>query len=148
MSNEATEPFAVVARNSAGYATDLRAGDHQLRSDEPASSGGTGTGPEPYELLLSALAACTAMTLRMYATRKGWPLEDVVVKLRHSRVWAQDVADAERKTGRIDVIDCAIELHGPLDEEQRNGLLEISTRCPVHRTLTNEIKIRTQLAGS
>lgn len=147
MPNEATQPFDVVARNSAGYATDVRAGSFDLRSDEPVRSGGTGTGPEPYELLLSALGACTAMTLRMYATRKGWPLQDVVVKLRHSRVWAQDCADAESKTGRIDIIDCAIELHGPLNDEQRKGLLEISSRCPIHRTLTNEIKIRTQLAG-
>jgi putative redox protein len=146
MPNEAPDTFSVVARNSAGYATDVRAGSHRLRSDEPASAGGTDTGPEPYELLLAALGACTAMTLRMYATRKGWPLQDVEVKLRHSRVWAQDVADAEHKTGRIDVIDCAIELHGPLDDEQRRRLLEISTHCPVHRTLTNEIKIRTELA--
>jgi putative redox protein len=84
----------------------------------------------------------------MYATRKGWPLADVDVKLRHSRIYAQDCADCERKTGRIDVIECVIALHGPLDDAQRARLLEIAGHCPLHRTLTNEIKIRTQLEGA
>src|SRR4051794_25285790 len=98
MPNSTPDPFAVIAHSSAGYAIDVRAGSYSLRADEPVENGGTGTGPSPYDLLLAALGSCTAMTLRIYAKRKNWPLEDVTVKLRHSRVWAQDCADSERKT--------------------------------------------------
>jgi putative redox protein len=139
--------FAVFAHNAAGgYATDVRARGHLIRADEPVGSGGGDTGPEPYELLLAALGSCTAITLRMYAARKGWPLADVDIKLRHRRIWAEECSDCQRKTGRVDIIECAITLHGPLDETQRQRLLEVAGHCPVHRTLTNEIKIRTQLA--
>jgi putative redox protein len=128
-----------------GLVTEIAAGEHRLLADEPVSAGGSGQGPTPYDYVLAGLGACTAMTLRMYATRKGWPLEGVAVHLRHGKVHAQDCADCETRIGRIDVIERVIELAGPLDAEQRERLLQIAERCPVHRTLSSEIKIRTRL---
>ena len=120
-------------------------GRHTLRADEPASEGGADTGPGPYELLLMALGSCTSMTVRLYAARKQWPLERVVVRLRHQRVHAADCADCEKDGTLFDRIDLAIEFAGPLDEAQRRRLLDIAGRCPVHRTLTSKIDIRTSL---
>lgn len=125
------------------FAVDIEAGGHRMRADEPTSVGGQDTGPGPYDYLLSALGACTAMTLRMYATRKGLPLTGVRVQLQHHRVHARDCEDSERTTGHIDVIERHVEIAGPLDEAQRARLREIADRCPVHRTLENEIKVRT-----
>ena len=122
-------------------------GRHQLIADEPVPSGGTDAGPNPYELLLMSLGACTAMTLRLYARRKQWPLERVVVRLRHTRVHAEDCAECETKSGLVDRIECEIELSGPLDAAQRTRLMEIAAMCPVHRTLTAEINIQSRLAG-
>lgn len=140
------DPNQVIARlGPSGLGTDIEAGSHRLRADEPVGSGGEDSGPSPYDYLLSALGACTAMTMRLYAGRKGWPLTGVEVKLRHSRIHAEDCVDCEHKTGRIDVIDRAIELRGDLDEEQRLRLLQIAEHCPVHRTLAGEVKIRTRL---
>jgi putative redox protein len=140
-----SEKFAVTARiGRTGFATEIEAGGHRLRADEPVAAGGTASGPTPYDYLLAALGACTAITLRMYADRKGWPLEGLVVQLRHSRVHAEDCADCETKTGKVDVIERRIELQGPLDSAQRQALMQIADRCPVHRTLSSEIAIRTQ----
>ena len=125
------------------FAQDIQAGKHRLRADEPESFGGDDTGPTPYDLLLAALGACTAMTLRIYAERKGLPLEDAVVDLRHERIHAADCADCETKEGRIDHIERTIALAGPLDEASRARLLEIADRCPVHRTLQSEVRITT-----
>ena len=124
-----------------GYATDVSLGKHSLRADEPASVGGTDTGPTPYDLLLSALGTCTAITLRMYADRKGWPLAGATVELRHDRVHARDCAECETKTGFVSRISKRITLSGELDDTQRTRLLEIADRCPVHRTLGSEIVI-------
>jgi putative redox protein len=126
----------------------VRAGRHQLLADEPRSVGGADQGPGPYDYLLASLGACTAITLRMYADRKGWPLEGVTVRLRHGRVHAADCADCATKEGRIDQIERVLELLGPLDAEQRARLLEIADRCPVHRTLHGEIRVRTTLRDS
>lgn len=123
--------------------TDIVVGGHALRADKPVVDGGTNTGPDPYGLLLSALGACTAITLRMYADRKGIPLQGVSVRLHHGRIYAEDCTDCESKQGKVDVIDRVIELRGPLDDAQRARLMEIADHCPVHRTLQNEIKIRT-----
>src|SRR5690606_9769274 len=119
-------------------------GRHELFADEPVTMGGGDTGPSPYELLLMSLGACTSMTLRMYAKRKGWPLEGVRVVLRHDRIHAEDCLDCETKTGKIDRIDRAIAMTGPRSDEQRGPLLEIADKCPVHKTLTSEIKIVTR----
>jgi uncharacterized OsmC-like protein/fermentation-respiration switch protein FrsA (DUF1100 family) len=121
-------------------------GPHRLIADEPLAAGGLDSGPDPYGLLLAALGACTAMTVRLYAERKKVPLEHVSVTLAHGKVHAADCADCETREGMIDRIDRAIALEGPLDETQRAKLLEIADKCPVHRTLTSEVEIRTTLA--
>ena len=108
---------------------------HSFVVDEPANDGGDGLGPSPYEMLLGALGSCTAMTLLMYARRKGWDLTECSVHLTHERVHAEDSANAEEGTRRVDVIKRDISLHGHLDEEQKARLLEIAGKCPVHRTL-------------
>ena len=135
----------VVVEGRAGLRQHIRAGAHSLIADEPASLGGTETGPTPYDLLLAALGTCTSMTLRMYANRKKWPLESVEVTLQHRRVHADDCETCESKKGHIDWIDRRIVIRGELDEAQRARLLEIANKCPVHRTLHNEIRVETVL---
>jgi putative redox protein len=135
----------IVRGPSDGLAQAIEVRDHQLSADEPVSMGGTDTGPDPYELLIAALGACTSMTLSMYARRKHWPLESVTVRLRHSVIHAVDCENCETKEGKLDRIERDIELHGPLDDQQRDRLLVIANKCPVHKTLTSEIDIRSQL---
>ena len=140
------EPREVVVHGSArGFAQDVAMGSHRLVADEPTAVGGTDTGPGPYDLLLAALGSCTSMTVGLYARRKQWPLETVRVRLRHSKIHAADCEDCESKVGMIDRIDCDVELVGSLDADQRARLLDIANKCPVHRTLTSEIAIRTRL---
>ena len=136
----------VIVSSEAGLAQEIVSGNHRWRSDEPAPFG-TDTGPAPYDLLLASLGACTSMTLRLYAKRKGWDLQRVIVRLQHSRIHAEDCADCETKEGFLDRIDREIELTGRLDDAQKQSLLEIAERCPVHRTLKSEIDIRTSLAA-
>jgi len=145
----ADEPGVVtVAETREGKFTQaITVGKHRLRADEPASAGGTDTGPSPYDLLLAALGACTAMTVRMYADLKQLPLEKITVRLRHEKVHAQDCAECETREGKIDRIEREIELKGKLDDAQRARLLEIANKCPVHRTLHSEVWIPTRLAG-
>src|SRR5712692_8433539 len=125
----------IVRGSAAGFAQEIQAGPHRLTADEPASVGGTGTGPGPYDLLLAALGACTSMTVAMYARRKGWPLERVTVRLRHSRIYAADCAECETREGMLDRIERDIQFHGTLTAEQHSRLMEIVNKCPVHRTL-------------
>jgi putative redox protein len=120
-------------------------GRHVLPADEPVAAGGMDSGPNPYELLLMALGGCTSMTLRLYADRKSWPLERVVVRLSHAKVHAEDCVECERRPAMIDRIERTIELVGGLDATQRARLLQIAEMCPVHRTLTSKIDIRTVL---
>ena len=135
----------VTETGAGGYTRQIAAGHHRLVADEP-SPVGDDTGPTPYDLVLAGLGACTSMTVRMYADRKRWPLEKVQVTLRHSRIHAKDCADCETTNGYIDQIDCDVELTGDLDDTQRQRLLHIAERCPVHQTLTSEVRITTSLS--
>ncbi len=123
---------------------EITAGAHRFLADEPVAAGGRGSGPTPYDLLLAALGACTSMTIRLYADRKQIPLDRVKVALKHDRIYAADCKDCETKEGMVDHIDRVIALEGNLAPETRQRLLEIADKCPVHRTLTSEIKIRTK----
>src|SRR5262249_22806981 len=129
----------VVTGGAKGFANRINVRKHKLMADEPVEAGGTDQGPGPYDYFVSALGACTSITLRMYADRKEWPLQGVTVRLRHFKIYAEDCAECETKKGRIDRIEREIELAGPLSEEQKARLLEIANKCPVHRTLTSEI---------
>jgi uncharacterized OsmC-like protein/alpha-beta hydrolase superfamily lysophospholipase len=125
------------------FQQEIEAGAHRFFADEPVAVGGADSGPNPYDLLLAALGACTAMTLRLYAERKALALDRVTVKLSHARIHAADCETCESKDGMIDRIERGITLEGALDAEQRARLLEIADKCPVHRTLTSEVDIRT-----
>jgi uncharacterized OsmC-like protein/fermentation-respiration switch protein FrsA (DUF1100 family) len=124
----------------------ISTGPHRLLADEPVAAGGEDTGPGPYDLLLASLGACTSMTMRMYADRKSLPLERVTVTLKHQKIHAEDCAECETKAGMLDQIDRVIAMEGTLDAEQREKLMEIADKCPVHRTLTSEIRILTKTA--
>ena len=139
------ESGRVVTRTAQGLRTEIIASGHSLVADEPESIGGTNTGPTPYDLLAASLGACTSMTLRMYADRKEWPMESAIVRLNHERIHAKDCEDCESDSGMIDRLDREIEVTGPLDEKQRQRLKEIANKCPVHRTLHGEIRVRTSL---
>lgn len=139
-------PEVIVEGSAHGFAQSITVGRHHLPSDEPVEAGGQDSGPSPYALLLAALGSCTSMTVGLYARRKQWPLENVVVRLTHSRVHATDCAECESATALLDQIKVEIQLVGNLTAEQRSRLLEISEKCPVHRTLVNQIKIETKLA--
>ena len=136
----------VVRGGPSGFRQEISIGQRRLLADEPVEAGGTGAGPSPYDLLLAALGACTSITLRMYADRKQWPLQGVTVELRHFKIHAEDCSDCETKEGRIDRIERKIYLEGNLTGEQRERLLEIANRCPVHRTLQSEVSIQTSLS--
>lgn len=142
--SDAPEPLMVSADKSR-FRTNITVNGHTLVADEPQELGGTDQGPTPYDLLLASLGSCTAITLRMYADRKNWPLENIDIALTHSKEHAQDSEECETKTGQIDHITREIDLTGSLDKEQRARLLEIADRCPVHRTLHNKIVVKTEI---
>ena len=145
MHAEELEGVVIVRGAATGFAQEITAGPHQFISDEPTSAGGTDSGPTPYDLLLAGIGSCTSMTIAMYARRKQWALERVTVRLRHSRVHAEDCAACETRTAKLTLIERDIELEGVLDEKQRARLLAIADRCPVHQTLTSQMHIKTTL---
>lgn len=142
---EQVEPGVVNVESQSGLLQSIRAGRHNFDADEPESAGGGDAGPTPYDLLLAALGACTSMTLRLYAKRKGWPLEGVWVELRHGRIHADDCESCESENGMIDRIELQVDVSGPLSDEQLARLQEIAGKCPVHRTLQNEKQIDVRL---
>ncbi len=127
------------------YATEIMAAGHSLVADEPAAMGGANLGPAPFGFLMAGLGACKAMTLRMYSDRKQWPLDAVTIKLNHQKIDAADCESCRTKEGQLDRFDCEIDLSGPLDEQQKQRLLQIADRCPVHRTLHSEIIVKSKL---
>jgi putative redox protein len=142
------EPRKVVVSETRAtkFQQQIVVGPHRLIADEPLSAGGADTGPGPYDLLLSALGACTAMTMRLYADRKALPMARVTVTLNHGKIYAKDCEECETKEGMLDQIERVIAIEGTLDAEQRGKLMEIADKCPVHRTLTSEIRIVTTAA--
>ena len=142
------EPRMVVVRETRNskFQQSVSMGPHHMLADEPVAAGGEDSGPGPYDFVLAGLGACTSMTLRLYADRKSLPLERTTVTLKHSRIHALDCAECETKAGMLDQIDLVIAMEGDLDAEQRQRLLEIADKCPVHRTLTSEVHIVTRAA--
>src|SRR5690606_7159107 len=146
LDTEVVPGSVVVTERKGKLARCIYTAGHSLHADEPASLGGGDEGPNPYELLLAALGACTSITVRMYAARKGLPLEDIRVELSHSRIHARDCEECETKEGFVDRIDKRITLKGDLTDAEKARLLEIADRCPVQRMLTNAIIVRSALA--
>jgi uncharacterized OsmC-like protein/pimeloyl-ACP methyl ester carboxylesterase len=145
-SGEAPRRVVVRETRNSKFQQTVMIGPHQMLADEPVAAGGEDSGPGPYDILLAALGACKSMTMRLYADRKALPLERATVTLNHSKIHAEDCAECETKEGLLDQIDVAIGLEGALDAEQRKRILEIADKCPVHRTLTSEIRIVTRPA--
>jgi uncharacterized OsmC-like protein len=143
----APDGVLVTESDARPYGQRIVAGGHELLADEPGEIGGADTGPTPYDLLLAGLGACTSMTVRMYADRKGWPLRQVSVRLRHQRIHAKDCAVCETEIGFLDHIEREVRLDGDLTSEQRARLIAIAERCPVHRSLNSEVIITTEPAA-
>ncbi|MFB6305784.1 MAG: OsmC family protein [Flavobacteriales bacterium] len=125
-----------------GFTSDILAKGHRLTADEPENVGGANAGPDPYTLLMSSLGSCTSMTIKMYADRKKWPLNEVKVHLEHEKVHVEDCENCNEKD-KIDSFKRYIELEGDLDEEQRKKLVAIANKCPVHRTLHSDVRVET-----
>ena len=134
----------VTGRLAYKYQVFMSDGRHSIVADEPLNIS-TDLGPGPYELLCASLAACKAMTVRMYAERKGWPLDGMDITVSHEKVKASQCDECESTKGFVDIFDCDMTFHGDLDAAQHDRLKEISTRCPVHRSLLNETVIRSNL---
>ena len=135
----------VVKTEKDSYTTEIKAGNHHFLADEPEDAGGNDLGPTPYDLLSSSLGACTSMTLHMYAKRKGWDLQEVKVHVEHNKDHAQDCATCEKSSAKIDHFIRKIEMIGDLDDNQKQRLMEITDKCPVHRTLHSDVKVITKL---
>ena len=142
---EKDENQVITRIGKSGYVTEIMAAGHGLVADEPVSLGGTDKGPAPFDFLMAGLGTCKAMTLRMYSDRKQWPLEGVTVKLNHKKIDAADCETCQTKEGQLDQFDCEIDLSGELDDQQKQRLLQIADRCPVHRTLHSEIIVKSKL---
>ena len=137
--------IGLITEQNKNFTRKIYTEDHQLLADEPLSVGGSNLGPNPYELLLAALGACTSMTMRMYATRKDLDLKNIEVTMKHDQIHAEDCTDCDSRTGLVDKIEKTIRLEGNLTDAERQRLLEIADMCPVHKTLHNEMQVKTQL---
>jgi putative redox protein len=135
-------PDVVVHGSARNFRQEIAVDKHSLVADEPVSAGGGDAGPDPYDYLLTSLGTCTSMTIGLYARRKQIPLENITVSLWHSRIYARDCEECDMKEGMLDRIEVEVELTGALTKEQHAKLLEVASKCPVHRTLTSEINIR------
>jgi len=144
--DEAPRQVLVRETRNGKFQQTVTVGPHQLLADEPVTAGGDDTGLGPYDFLLAGLGACTSMTMRLYADRKSLPLERTTVTLKHSKIHAEDCAECETKAGMLDQIERVIAMEGPLDADQRKKLMEIADKCPVHRTLTSEVRILSRAA--
>lgn len=142
--NLETDHQVAVSLGNTGYTTEMVAGKHLLIADEPEAMGGNNEGPAPHDFLLAGLGACTAMTLRMYADRKEWDLQKVVVHLNHRKDFKES-ENGEKSSQKVSYITRVIDLHGDLDEKQRNRMLEIANKCPVHRTITESPVVQSML---
>ncbi|QPF89729.1 bifunctional alpha/beta hydrolase/OsmC family protein [Bradyrhizobium commune] len=146
-SSEAPRRVIVQETRKSKFNQIISVGPHRLVADEPVAAGGEDAGPGPYDFLLAGLGACTSMTMRLYADRKSLPLDRVTVTLKHSKIYARDCEECETKEGMLDQIERDIAMEGALDADQRKRLMEIADKCPVHRTLTSEIRIVTKAVG-
>ena len=140
-----TDKQVVAKLGNKGFTTEIMAGKHGLVADEPENVGGNDFGPTPYELLSAGLGACTAITLRMYADRKEWDLQEVKVHLEHQKLHSEDCKECETTTGKIDHFVRVIEFEGNLNKEQKSRMLGIAEKCPVHKTLHSEVVVHTKL---
>jgi len=131
----------ITAKLTSGMAVILSNGRHEWKGDEPLDAGGTDTGPNPYELLLGSLAACTCVTLAWYCRNKGWPLESVSTSYDFSRIHADDCEDCDiPDRGFFEQITSNVYIEGDFDEAQRKRLAQIAQRCPVHKTLAHGVQ--------
>jgi len=131
----------VIVRSANGFRNDIEAGQHRLVADEPVEAGGTGSGVTPYDLLASALGACTSMTIHVVAQREKIPVESLEIQVTSDRMYAKDCADCTSKDGYIHRFTVAIKVEGPLSPAQRERILTVAGRCPVAKTLTSEIRV-------
>lgn len=136
------EPHVIVHGTGHNFVQEISAGDHQFRADEPTSFGGTDVAPDPYDYLMASLGACTSMMVGLQARKRKWPLQDINVSLRHSKIHAKDCEECLTEDGMIDRIELGVELTGPLSAQQRNELMKTAATCPIHRALNGEINVR------
>ena len=144
--DQAPRQVVVQETRNSKFQQTVTVGPHKMLADEPVAAGGEDTGPGPYDFLLAGLGACTSMTMRLYADRKTLPMERVTVTLKHGKIHASDCEECETREGMLDQIERVIKIEGALDADQRKRLMEIADKCPVHRTLTSEIRIVTKAA--
>ena len=137
-----SDPHVIVRGSGRSFLQEISSGSFRFQADEPVEVGGSGVAPDPYDYLMASLGACTSMMVGLQARKKNWPLEKIVVSLRHSRIHARDCEECLTKNGMVDRIDVGIELTGPLTSEQRAELMEVAASCPIHRALTHEINVR------
>lgn len=143
-----TKEQIVVQIGATGFTTEIKAGNHSFRADEPVAVGGDDYGPSPYDLLLASLGSCTAMTLRMYADRKKWDIKNITIHMNHKKTYQEDCQNCQETTSKVDLIERHITIEGVINEEQKDRLLAIADKCPVHRTLHSNIQVQTFFVGT